>query len=102
MPLRQYFVWVGSFLLVGLFAGDWCFPAPAHAARSEIPLNARINLRIRSDHKWPERVVFETARSRLQPAADVNPEPNVLPSQNFARPERHGPLEAFAVIKAGD
>jgi hypothetical protein len=28
MPLRQYFVWVGSILLVMLFAADWCFPAP--------------------------------------------------------------------------
>ncbi len=101
MPLRH--AWVGNILLVGLFAGDWCFPAPAvHAPRSEIPLNERINLRIRSDRKWPERVVFDTTRSRLQPAAGVSPEPDVLPSQNFAQAEQHGPLEAYAAMKAGD
>jgi hypothetical protein len=32
MPLRQYFAWVGSILLVALFVADWCFPAPVHAA----------------------------------------------------------------------
>jgi hypothetical protein len=64
MPLRQYFTWMGSFLLLGLFAADWCFPAPVvHTPRSEIPLHERISLRIHSDHKWPERVVFDTTRS---------------------------------------
>ena len=103
MPLRQYFMWVGSILLVMLFAADWCFPAPvAHAPHSEIPPNERINLRIHSDHKWPERVVFDTTRSRLTPAAGVSPEPDVLPSPNPAQAEQHGPLEAFAAMKAGD
>ena len=102
MPLRQYFVWVGSILLVMLVAADWCFPAPvAHAPHSEIPPNERINLRIHSDHKLPERVVFDTTRSRFTPAAGVSPEPDVLPSPNLAKTEQHGPLEAFAA-KAGD
>ena len=69
MPLRQYFVWVGSILLVMLFAAE---------------------------------VVFDTTRSRLTPAAGVSPEPHVLPSQNLAQAEQHGPLEAFAAMKAGD
>ena len=30
MPIRQYFVWVGSVLLVALFGADWCLPAPLH------------------------------------------------------------------------
>jgi hypothetical protein len=103
MPLRQYFMWVGSILLVMLFAADWCFPAPvAHAPHSEIPPNEKINLRIHSDVRWPERVVFDTTRSRLTPTAGVSPEPDVLPSPNLAQAEQHGPLEAFAAMKAGD
>jgi hypothetical protein len=103
MPLRQYFVWVGSILLVMLLAADWCFPAAVvHAPHSEIPPNERINLRIHSDRKWPERVVFDTTRSRLTPATGVSPEPDVLPSPNLAQAEQHGPLEAFAAMKAGD
>jgi hypothetical protein len=46
MPLRQYFAWVGSILLVALFVADWCFPASVHAPRSEIPPHERVNLRI--------------------------------------------------------
>jgi hypothetical protein len=103
MPLRQYFVWVGSILLVMLFVADWCLPAPvAHAPHSENPPNERINLRIHSDHNWPERVVFDTTRSRLTPAAGASPEPDVLASPNLAQAEQHGPLEAFATMKAGD
>jgi hypothetical protein len=103
MPLRQYFAWVGSILLVGLFAADWWFPAPvAHAPHSESPPNERINLRIHSDHRWPERVVFDTTRSRLTPAASVSPEPDVLPSPNLAQAEQNGSLEAYAAMKAGD
>jgi hypothetical protein len=99
MPLRQYFAWIGSILLVGLFVADWCLSAPVvHAPRSEISPNERINLRIRSDHKWPEKMVFDTTRSRLTPPADVSPEPDVLPGQNFARAEQHGPRETFAAM----
>jgi hypothetical protein len=98
MPLRQYFMWVGSILLVMLFAADWCFPAPvAHAPHSEIPPNEKINLRIHSDVRWPERVVFDTTRSRLTPT-----EPDVLLTPNLTRAEQHRPLEAFAALKAGD
>jgi hypothetical protein len=28
MPLFQYFGWVGGFLLVALFAANWCFSSP--------------------------------------------------------------------------
>lgn len=82
MPLRQYFTWVGSFLLLGLFAADWCLPAPAVHARSAIPPQERVNLRIRSDQKWPERVVFDTTDSRLASAADNSRVPEGLPSQD--------------------
>jgi hypothetical protein len=59
MPLFQYFGWVGSFLLAGLLAANWCFPAPTDP-QPDISLNQKINIRIHTDHKWPERVVFDT------------------------------------------
>ena len=85
MPLRQYFAWVGSILLAGLFIADWCFPAPVHAPRSEILPHERANLRIQSDHKWPEKVVFDTTGSRSSSAANKTPMPEVLPSQDSGR-----------------
>src|SRR5689334_250252 len=68
MPLLQYFGWVGSFLLAALFATNWCCSAPiARASLSDVPLDQKVH--IRTDHKWPERVVLDTTGST--PAHDV-------------------------------
>jgi hypothetical protein len=66
MPLFQYFGWVGGFLFMALLAANWCVSAPIAAApRSDVPVDQRINIRIHTDHKWPERAVFDTTRSTL-------------------------------------
>jgi hypothetical protein len=100
MPLLQYFTWVGSILLLGLFVTDWCCPAPVHPPRSEILPQERVNLRIRSDHKWPEKVVFDTMPSRLTPVADTSPERDVVPSESIAQVEPHAPRDALAMASA--
>jgi len=99
MPIRQYFVWVGSVLLVALFAADWWLPDPAVHSHSAIAPNERVNLRIRSDHKWPERVVFDTAHSGMPLAAEFGPKLDVVPNQDFARTEQRSPLDAFAAME---
>jgi hypothetical protein len=96
MPLRQYFAWVGSILLVALFVADWCFPALVHAPRSEIPPHERVNLRIHSDHKWPEKVVFDTTRSPSTPVADTSLERDVVPGRR--RPGRGPGLPWFGRV----
>jgi hypothetical protein len=63
MPIRQYFLWVGSILLAALLVADWWLPEPAADSHSQIPPHERVNLQIRSNHKWPERVVFDTAHA---------------------------------------
>jgi hypothetical protein len=98
MPLRQYFVWVGSVLLVALFAADWFLPVPVDHPHLEIAPNEMVNLRIRSDHKWPERVVFDTARSEPSPAAKAQIETYVLPSQNLDSVQQRRSFDAFAAI----
>jgi hypothetical protein len=103
MPLLKYFGWVGSFLVAALFAANWCFSAPiARSQPSDVQLNQKINIRIHSDRKWPERVVFDTTRARLAPAEDAQAEtepqgqePSQEPSQEPVA-ERHNPIEAFA------
>jgi hypothetical protein len=100
MPLFQYFGWVGSFLLAALFAASWCISAPiAPAPPSDVRLNQRISIRIHTDHKWPERVVFDTTRSRLAPEATVDSETNIGPSDTLAQAERET-FEAFAEMAA--
>jgi hypothetical protein len=100
MPIRQYFVWVGSALLVALFAADWWLPDPAAHSHSAIAPNERVNLRIRSDHKWPERVVFDTAHSGMPLAAESGPKLNVVPNQDRAQAEQRSSLDAFAAMEA--
>jgi hypothetical protein len=94
MPLFQYFAWVGSCLLAALLAANWWFPAPIAARPSfDVPPNQRINIRIHTDHKWPERVVFDTTRSALPPEVDQMADIGL--SETPARAERQ-PFEAFA------
>jgi hypothetical protein len=99
MPIRQYFAWVGSVLLVALFAADWWLPGPATHPHSALPPNEKVNLRIRSDHKWPERVVFDTAHSGMLPAAEFGPKLDVVPNQVLAQAEQRGPFDAFAAME---
>jgi hypothetical protein len=64
----------------------------ARSRPSDVPLNQRINIRIHTDHKWPERVVFDTSRWRLAPAqAETEPQ-----GQKPIAVEGHDPVEAFA------
>jgi hypothetical protein len=99
MPIRQYFVWVGSVLLVALFAADWWLPDPVAHLHSAIAPNERVNLRIRSDHKWPERVVFYTAHSGMPLAAELGRELDVAPNQDLTQAEQRSPLDAFAAME---
>lgn len=88
MPLLQYLGWVGSFLLTALFAANWSCSAPiAPAARSDIPLNQKINIRIHTDQKWPDRMVFDTRRSTLAQKADA--QTDVGGSETPVHVERH-------------
>jgi hypothetical protein len=100
MPIRQYFIWVGSALLVALFAADWWLPDPAAHSHSAIPPNERVNLRIRSDHKWPERVVFDTAHSGMQLAAQSESKLDVVLNHDRAQTEPRSPLDAFAATES--
>jgi hypothetical protein len=84
MPIRQYFVWVGSVLLLALFAADWYPLAPFEHSHSEIPPNEQANLRIRSEHKWPERVVLIPAHSSLLVAEAAHPRQDSMSTRSFA------------------
>ena len=60
MPVVRYFLFVGVALLALLFATDAYLPKPPSA---EVPkANTDLSMiRITSDRKWPERVVFDTS-----------------------------------------
>jgi len=58
MPLARYFLYVGGVLLTLLFILDAWFPRFPVAERANANLPA---IRIHSDQKWPERIVFDTS-----------------------------------------
>jgi hypothetical protein len=63
MPVLRYFLFAGGLLLTLLFVTDAYGPKAelVSSANSAIDLPATPMIRIRSDRKWPERVVFDTS-----------------------------------------
>jgi hypothetical protein len=98
MPLIQYFGWVGSALVAALLAVNWCVSVPtARAPRPDVPLDQKINIRIHTDHKWPERVVFDATTWPLAKKADA--ETGAGRNQTSVA-EETWPLDAFAEMAA--
>src|SRR5712675_1006789 len=80
MPVARYFMFVGGVLLALLFAIDAFLPkepvltTTAAAATVENP-----TLRIRSDRKWPERIVYDTSLPTIVPPPSVKIAAAALP-----------------------
>lgn len=81
MPLARYFVFVGGGLIALLFMAD--FFSPKAVAESGIHSAGPVDkstLRIRSEQKLPERIVFDTTRPTIVPkAAQAQPAQAGLP-----------------------
>jgi hypothetical protein len=74
VPIARYFMVVGSALVVLLLIAGWSLPElpPSFPDRSEIIERAAI--RIRSDRKWPEKIVLDTSQLTIPtPAIEVAP-----------------------------
>src|SRR5205823_1979204 len=67
LPLRTYFLSAGGALLLLLFAADWVLPAPLPSRLTD-PDSARLPIRIQSELKGPEAVVFDTSGFEYHPA----------------------------------
>lgn len=69
MPLMRYFLYVGAALLALLFVAAEAFPtlpvvtvAQGTSTATDLPM-----IRIHTDRKWPERVVFDTSAPTIVP-----------------------------------
>ena len=93
MPLAGYFVFVGGALLALLFISDQYFPKLPTAdwgdSRSAI-------IRIHSDRKWPERIVYDTSLPTVVPAQIANIEAKVAAPEIVASTAER---EAFAQLQ---
>jgi hypothetical protein len=112
MPLLRYFVFVGGALLALLFAVSAFMPALPVVEAPRFTADLSI-IRIHSDQKWPERVVFDTTRPTMPPprlaanlaapvvAEVIPPQKEVIPPQkSVAAPPLKGKVrEAFAQLR---
>jgi hypothetical protein len=80
MPVARYFLFVGGVLLALLLAIDALVPQQAAVASQDAPSVNRTVVRIRSDQKPLERVVYDTSLPTIVPP--------VVTAQAVAPPER--------------
>src|SRR5258705_3759794 len=67
MPVARYFLFVGGVLLALLVAIDALVPQQAIVAGQAAPSVNKTVVRIRSDQKLPERVVYDTSLPTIVP-----------------------------------
>ena len=69
MPVARYFLFVGAVLLALLFALDAFAPQQLAVADNTAPSINKTVVRIRSDQKLPERVIYDTSLTTIVPPA---------------------------------
>jgi hypothetical protein len=102
MPLMRYFVFVGGALLALLFIVN-AFSPPLPATKSAQSAADLSVIRIHSDTKWPEAVVFDTTRPTITPAAAPVPviaETTPPPQKNAGAASQDRMRQAFAEAPA--
>ena len=85
MPLARYFLFVGGVLLALLLAVDALVPQQAVVASQATPSVDKTVVRIRSDQKPPERVVYDTSLPTIVPPRAATAQA-VVPSVPTAAP----------------
>ena len=96
MPLARYFLLVGGALLVVLLVAGACLPSLPVVEQVE---TQRTKIRIHTEMKLPERVVFDTS----MPAVTHPPEPvTAAPSLPSADDVSAKARQAFAHLQSSD
>jgi hypothetical protein len=102
MPLMRYFVFVGGALLALLFIVNASLPAsPVAEVAHSIPATDHSVIRIHSDRKWPEPVVFDTSRPTIAPVPAPEPalaQADTAPAKAATAALKGGVREAYAQL----
>ena len=101
VPIARYFMVAGSALAVLLLIAGWSLPGlpPSFPDRREI--SDRAIIRIRSERKWPEKIVLDTSEPTITPPVVMDP-PRAQSSVPLAPDEAPGrsKFEAIAQLKS--
>jgi hypothetical protein len=102
MPLARYFMYVGGALLALLLVVNAALPtlpvADKDKANTELPV-----IRIHSDRKWPEPVVFDTSHPSVRPApTQIAKAETVAPAPAVAADGSGKIRDAFAQLQPSD
>ena len=103
MLVARYFVFVGGALLALLFVVNAALPALPTVESPQSAGTDRSIIRIQSDRKWPERIVFDTTRPTVTPnptlAATRVAEAPQPPKVAALEPARGQAREALAQLR---
>ena len=100
MPLARYFLYVGGVLLTLVFILDACLTELPVMERSQA--NSPV-VRIHSDRKWPERIVFDTTLPTIVPAQTAIVEDRAAsPATVTDAAVKERKREAFALMQTSD
>src|SRR5262245_35888289 len=99
MPVARYFLFVGGVLLALLLAINALVPQEAEVANQGVSSIDKTVVRIRSDQKLPERVVYDTSLPTTVPPQTVTaqaPAPPVRAAAPVAADSQARVRETFA------
>jgi hypothetical protein len=79
VPIAKYFVVAGSVLAALLLIAGWSLPELPESFPDRPEVIDRATIRIRSAHKWPDKVVLDTNQPTIPPPSieTARPEPSV-------------------------
>jgi hypothetical protein len=92
-------MFVGCALVALLFIAGWCLPTPPAMFADQSVAIDRTVIRIKSAHKWPERVVLDTPQSTIAPPAIEEPPAAQLVRLPPDEAADQSNLEALAQLK---
>ena len=98
MPVARYFLLVGGVLLALLFLLNEVLPQLPVAERVAESGSNKSVIRINSDRKWPERVVFDTNMPTIVPPIA----PALVAKAEAAVSAQARGLQAFAQLKPSE
>jgi hypothetical protein len=73
VPVARYFIFGGSTLAAMLFIPGWLLPKPPAKFADQSVAFDRAVIRIKSAHKWPEKVILDTSQLTITPPVVMDP-----------------------------